>query len=146
MKSRFLIALTFLSLSASIVFGQQPHTRPTPAQMIAKRVSRLTTLLTLTSAQQAQATTIFTTEQTAVSGVAAAMKTARTALTTAVEANDTAAISTQAGQIGSLTTQSVTARSTANAAFYAILTADQQAKYKQLMAHGRMAAGSRFRR
>jgi Spy/CpxP family protein refolding chaperone len=64
------------------------------------------------------------------------MQAARTALQTAIESNDTAGINAQAAQIGTLTTQEVEAQATARAAFYAILTADQQTKYKQLMAAG----------
>jgi hypothetical protein len=60
------------------------------------------------------------------------MNTARTALQTAVEANDTTGISTQASQIGNLTTQEVTARATADAAFFLILSATQQTIYKTL--------------
>jgi Spy/CpxP family protein refolding chaperone len=60
------------------------------------------------------------------------MRTAHEALKTAVEANDTATITAQAAQIGELTAQEVSARATAEAAFYAILTGDQQTKFKQL--------------
>jgi Spy/CpxP family protein refolding chaperone len=131
MQRRFLTAFLFLVISAPLIFAQNTRTPPTPAQMVANRVARLTALLTLTTAQQTQATTIFTTEQTTLSGLATSMKTTRTALSTAVEANDTAGISAQASQIGSLTTQEVLARSTADAGFYALLTGDQQTKYKQ---------------
>src|SRR5580693_411067 len=100
--------------------------------MVANKVARLTTILTLTAAQQAQATTIFTTEQTALSTVGASMKTARTTLQTDVQSNNAAGISAQASQIGALTTQEVEATATANAAFYAILTSEQQTKYNTL--------------
>lgn len=100
--------------------------------MATHQVTRLTTLLTLTAAQQAQATTIFTAEATANSTTMASMRTARTALKTAVEANDQAGIATQASQIGSLTTQQVSDQAKAQAAFYAILTADQKTKYDSL--------------
>ncbi len=64
------------------------------------------------------------------------MQAAHTALQTAIESNDTASISAQAAQIGTLTTQEVETHATAQAAFYAILTADQQTKYKQLLSAG----------
>ncbi len=131
-KNCFRIAGSACLLTASVLFGQTPGTPPTPAQRIANQVSRLTTLLGLTSAQQTQATAIWTQEQTALSGVRDSMRTAHTALETAVEANDTAIIAAQATQIGELTTQAISARATAEAAFYAILTADQQTKFKQL--------------
>lgn len=145
MKTRFLITVTFLAISLSSLSARQSHTPPTPAQIVANRVARLTTLLSLNATQQSQATTYFTTEQTAPSGVGASMKAAHTALMTAVEANDAAGITAQATQIGSLTTQEVTARSTANAAFYAILNPTQQTQYKQLMGRGGMGAGFGFR-
>lgn len=121
-----------LLLAASSLSGQTAATPPTPAQHIANQVSRLTTLLTLNSSQQTQATAIWTQEETALSGVRDSMRTAHEALKTAVEANDTATIAAQATQIGELTTQEVSARATAEAAFYALLSADQQKKFKQL--------------
>ena len=136
MQRRFFTALIALTLSAPIGFAQRTFTPPTPAQQVANKVARLTTLLTQITVQQGQATTIFTTEQTALSGLSASMKTARTALQTAVQANDTAGISAAATQIGSLTAQQITATSTADAAFYAILSPTQQTQYKQLGGHG----------
>lgn len=109
-----------------------PPTPPTPAQMVANQVARLTTLLDLTSTQQASATAIFTTEQTALASVRTSMQTARTALQTAIKSDDANAIATQSGQIGSLNGQEVLAQATASAALYAILTADQQVKYNTL--------------
>jgi Spy/CpxP family protein refolding chaperone len=104
--------------------------------MAARQVARLTTLLTLTTAQQSQATTIFTNDATAVSALTTSMKTARSALETAIQSGDTGAITTQATEIGSLTTQEVEDRANAQVAFYAILTPDQQTKYKQLAPGG----------
>jgi len=135
-KRRFFTGFIFLTLAAPFVFAQKPHTPPTPAQMVANKVARLTALLTLSTAQQAQATTIFTTEQSALATVASSMKTARTTLQTDVEANNTSGISAQASQIGTLTTQEVEATATANAAFWAILTSEQQTKYKAAGGHG----------
>jgi Spy/CpxP family protein refolding chaperone len=136
---RFLTALIFLTLAAQCVLAQ--HTPPSPAQMVANKVSRLTTLLTLNPTQVADATMIFTTEQTAVTSIPASMRTARKALQTAVLANDVAGISTAAGTIGSLTTQEVTAQATANGAFYAILNPTQQAQYSKLGGPGGHGGG-----
>jgi Spy/CpxP family protein refolding chaperone len=146
-QRRLITAFIFLTLVVPFAFAQKSHTPPSPAQAIANRVARLTALLTLTSAQQAEATTIFTTEQTALSSVASSMKTARTTLRADVEANNTAGISAQAGQIGSLTTQEVEVTATANAAFYAMLSPDQQTKYKTWVgAAGSGGFGPRGRR
>jgi Spy/CpxP family protein refolding chaperone len=143
-RRRFFTAFLVLTLAAPFVFAQRNHTPPTPAQQVANKVARLTVLLTLTTAQQATATMIFTTEQSALAPIAASMKTARTALKTAVEANDTAGIATQAAAIGSLTTQEVQAQSTSNADFYASLTSTQQAQYNKMGGGG--GFGGRARR
>lgn len=132
MKRSFVTAFIFLSLAAPLVFAQNARTARTPAQIVASRVSRLTTLLMLNPAQVTEATNIFTTEQSALANVAANMKTARTALQTAVQANSTADINTAAGTIGTLTTAEVAAHAVADAAFYALLSPQQQAQYKQL--------------
>jgi Spy/CpxP family protein refolding chaperone len=142
---RFLTAFISLTVLLPFAFAQKSHTPPTSAQQVANKVARLTTLLTLSPAQQASATTIFTTEQSALSSVATGLKTARTALKTAVLANDTAGISAQATAIGGLTTQEVQAQSTANADFYALLNPTQQAQYTKLGGLGG-GFGGRFRR
>jgi Spy/CpxP family protein refolding chaperone len=131
-------------LTAQTTTGTTP-TRPTPAQMTAREVARLTTLLTLTTEQQTQATAIFTTEQTAMSSLFPSLQAAHKALQAAVKTQDTTAIATLSAQIGTLTTRETQARSTAQAAFYAILSNDQQTKYEQLPqggfgGHGRPGA------
>ena len=139
MKKRIVTVLVFTSLSVSLVFGQATGvtpTAPTTAQIVANLVKRLTAILTLTTAQQTEATTIYTTEQTAVAALKTSMQTAHTALQTAIKANDLTGITTQATQIGSLTTQQVENQAKAQAAFYAILTTDQQTQYNQLHSVG----------
>jgi hypothetical protein len=130
-------------------FAQNARPARTPAQIVANRVARLTTLLMLNPTQVTEATNIFTTEQSALSSVAANMKTARTALQTAVQGNSTADINTAAGTIGTLTTTEVAAHATADAAFFTLLTPAQQAQYKQLgglREGGGFGAGIRDRR
>ncbi len=140
MRKKCIYTVIAFLLSAAWLPAQDatttPPAPPSAAQMVSRQVSHLTTLLNLNTAQQTQATTIFTDAQTNMSGLFANMRTARTTLQTAIESNDVAAITTQAAQIGSLTTQEVESRAKADAAFYAILTADQQTKYKQLRAMG----------
>ncbi len=111
-------------------------TPPTPAQLTANQVARLTTLLTLTTDQQTQATTIFTAEYTALSTIQTSLQTERTTLNRAVTANDTAGIAAAASEIGTLTGQQVLAQATASAAFLLILTTDQQTKYEALQTSG----------
>ncbi|MGI8990362.1 MAG: Spy/CpxP family protein refolding chaperone [Bryobacteraceae bacterium] len=139
MKKRVLHVFAAAALSASFLFAQTPgtpRTPPTPAEIVANRVSRLTTLLDLTTAQQTQATTIFSNLQAALSPIMASMTTARTELNTAVKANSLAGITTAATTIGTLTTQQIEAHANADTAFYAILTPDQQTKYTQLGGRG----------
>ncbi len=119
--------ITLGAICAGLTFAQ--GTAPSPATMVQRQVARLTKQLTLNASQQAQATTIFTTEATANQPIMASLKTARTSLTAAMTSNNTADIATIAGQIGTLEGQLLTNSSTANAAFYAILTPTQQSEY-----------------
>jgi Spy/CpxP family protein refolding chaperone len=135
MKKRILYAIAFTSVSMSALLAQG-HTPATPAQRVANRVAHLTTLLTLNPSVQAEATTIFTTEQNALSGVMTSMRTARTALKAAVQKNDSAAIATLAAQIGSLVSQEVQAQATSEAAFFALLDSTQQSKFHELHSPG----------
>ena len=144
MKQKILQTALIAVLAAPFLCGQStgtPPTPPTPAQIAANIVARLTTLLDLTSAQQAMATTIFTAQATSDQSIGAQMQTAQAALQTAVTSNSTSGIASAASTIGSLTTQKVTADAGADAAFYAILTPDQQTKYASLQPPGQGAGG-----
>jgi Spy/CpxP family protein refolding chaperone len=137
-----LAVLTLLTFLLPVnAFENGTGTSLTPAQIVARRVARLTTLLSLTPTQQTQATTIFTTEQTTVSGLQTSIDTARTALETAIQNNYSSGISTQAIQIGNLTGQLVLAEATADAAFYAILTSAQQTLYNNVKLGGLVGPG-----
>jgi Spy/CpxP family protein refolding chaperone len=108
------------------------HTPPSPATIAQHRVNYLTTVLSLTPAQQQQATTFFTEAATTASSVFPQIKTARQSLATAIKSNDTGQINQLSSTIGGYVTQLVTAQATAKAQFYQILTADQQSKLTQL--------------
>ena len=97
-----------------------------PATLAARQVSFLTKLLTLTTGQQTQATTIFTASITANQALETQETTAQTALTAAIKANSTTAITTQATTLGTLHGQEIANTAKADAAFYALLTADQK--------------------
>lgn len=130
-----LAAAAVLGFAAFVVSAQTtttPPTPPAPADIASHIVARLTKLLDLNSSQQTEATTIFTTEETTLATLRTSLQNAHTALQTAITGNDSSAIATQATQIGTLTGQQVQAQATASAAFYAILTADQQSKYTTL--------------
>lgn len=133
MQNRILATTALMAFTSMLAPAQSTtHTPPTPAQIVANQVARLTKLLDLTTTEQASATTIFTTEETALAAIRTSMHTARTALQADIKSGNTADITTQAATIGSLTTQEVEAQATASASFYAILTADQQSKYETL--------------
>src|SRR5580693_2012610 len=133
MQRRILAVIALMASSSVLMHAQStPSTPPTTAQIVSNLVARLTKLLDLTSTQQASATTIFTTEQTALATVRTNMQTARKALQTAIQSDDTATIGTEAAQIGTLTGEEVLAQATASGAFYAILTTEQQSKYETL--------------
>ncbi len=118
-----LTALCAAALAAT-AYGQ--HTPPSPAQMAEHEVQRYTALLTLTAEQQAQATTIFTTEATTTQSLFANEKTLHTTLKTAINSNDTASINQTAASLGQLDGERVAARSIAQASLYQILTAAQR--------------------
>jgi hypothetical protein len=108
--------------------GSTATNPPDVATVVAHEVSFLTSLLTLTTGQQTQATTIFTTALNAITPLQTAITTAQTALATAVKANDTAGITTQSTAIGSAQGKIVALQAGADAGFYALLTADQKTK------------------
>src|SRR4051812_4858431 len=109
----------------------------TSADAVARRLQFLTTLLTLTTSQASQATTIFTNEAAAVTAIQTNLDTARTSLKTAIQSNSTAQIDQLSSQIGTYQGQLLAADSKAEAAFYALLTADQKTKYDAIGAgHG----------
>jgi Spy/CpxP family protein refolding chaperone len=108
------------------------HTPPTPAAIAQRQVQRYTTLLTLSSAQVEQATTIFTTEATTEQSSRASERTGHQALEAAIKANDTATIQSTATTLGQMSGEMMAAHALARAQFYALLTADQKTKYSQL--------------
>jgi hypothetical protein len=132
------------ALSTSFLCAQStntPPSPPTPSQVAANIVARLTTLLDLTSLQQATATTIFAADATSDQSFATQMQTAQSALETAITSNSNNGITAAANIIGTLTAQQVQADAAADAAFYATLTSAQQTKYTTLQPLGRGLGG-----
>src|SRR5260221_1368732 len=124
MKTSLMKVFAFLALTSLVSFAL-PQNPPDPAEHIQRRVSFLAKRLSLTAAQQQQATTIFTDAAAAEKSMFQQMRTAHESLKVAVEKNDTAAIEQLAGTIGNLTTQLTAAHAKADAAFYQVLTPDQ---------------------
>jgi Spy/CpxP family protein refolding chaperone len=100
--------------------------------MAQHQVQRYTTLLTLTSAQVEQATTIFTTEATTHQSSRTTEHTAHLALEAAIKSNDTATIQSTSTTLGQMAGEMMAAHALAQAQFYAILTADQKTKFGEL--------------
>jgi Spy/CpxP family protein refolding chaperone len=119
------------------LFAQHPFgtltsaTPPDPATIVANKVARLTSLLTLTAAQQSQATIIFTNALDAITPLQTTISTDYTSLQAAVKSNASATIDQLASAIGTAQGQILSIQNKADAAFYAILTADQQTKLSQ---------------
>jgi hypothetical protein len=138
MKSIFKTAGIALLLAGAVL--AQP-TQPNPATQIANQVARLTTLLDLTTAQAAQASTILTTAQTTISTLRTTLSTAQTSLESAITSNATSTITQLTAAIGTIDGQILDARSSAEAALYASLTTTQQAKVTTLGGPGILAGG-----
>ena len=143
----FLVLMSFASALLLAQTNSNPPGPPTPAMRVQHRVQFLTTMLSLNSAQQQQATTIFTKAATAEQEIHNSMKTAHQDLNNAVKANDAGAIDQAAQSIASVMAQTISTQAKANAAFRQLLNADQQAKLDQLDAqgpHGFTTGGGNF--
>jgi len=135
MKRNSLQPLMILLALAGTFANAQRHEPPDPERMVEHRVNFLTEKLNLSSAQQQQATTIFTNAATNAKSSHDQMKAAHESLQSAVAKNDSAAIDQAANSIANLVAQSISSRAKAEAAFYQTLTPDQQAKYSQMRHH-----------
>ena len=122
--------LTAAALAAGCIFAQGPGGQmpPDPQTMIQRRVNMLANQLSLTDDQKAKATTIFTSAFTSSQSIQQSLQSNHQALADAVKKNDAAAIDTLSSAAGTLNGQLTAINSKAEAAFYAILTADQQTK------------------
>jgi len=92
----------------------------------------MTTLLSLTSAQQQQVTTIYTNAVTTEQSIRKSERATRESLRTAVKNNDATAIDQMASSVAKSIAQLTSIRAKADAAFYQLLTADQQTKFTEL--------------
>jgi Spy/CpxP family protein refolding chaperone len=136
-----MISKTILTLLAAAAIScaqtSTGATAPTPATRAQMRVNRLASQLNLTDAQKTSALSIFTTAYTNSETAQTNLETARTSLTTAIKANNTAQIDQLSTQIGTLSGQLTAINAKAEAAFYALLTADQKTLYDAHPSGGR---------
>lgn len=130
------IVLSLACATSLLLLAQSPSKPPDPAAHGKQRVKYLTTVLNLSAAQQQQATTIFANSATAQSTLHQDLRAARESLSAAVRNNDSATIDQVSTRIGDLTAQVASLNAKADAAFYQILTPDQQAKLTQLESQG----------
>jgi hypothetical protein len=134
MRNTMIVALMALT-AATGMFAQGPgrgrgdRTPPTAAEMVERRVQMLTTLLTLDAAQQAQAKTIFTNENTDAAALRTKIETAQDALQAAVKGSASdSQIDQLAASVGTLHGQSLAVHSKAQAKFRNILNSTQKEK------------------
>jgi Spy/CpxP family protein refolding chaperone len=107
------------------------------------RVEFLATYLSLTSAQQAQAKTMFDAEDAAAKTAVTALQTAQDALTAAdKQGQSDYQLDQLATTVGARFGDLAAIHAKAEAKFYAILTPDQQAKYDKLFTLGLAAVVS----
>jgi Spy/CpxP family protein refolding chaperone len=131
MRTNLLKALAFLALTSVFVAAQNTNP-PDPGQMAQRHLDHLTKQLSLTTQQQQQATTIFGEVANNAKATHDQMRAAHDNLKAAIQKNDSAGIQQAATTIGVLTTQMTMAHAKAMAAFYQILTPEQQAKMNEL--------------
>ena len=124
--------LTLLLFAAALALGQNPPKPPSLEEIVQHRVSYLTTVLSLTNMQQQQATAIFTNAANDARTVHDSLINVQESLSAAVKRNDNVAIEQAAATIGNLIAQLTAVRAKGEAAFYQILTADQQNKMTQI--------------
>src|SRR5215471_8677579 len=108
MKRTSIIAVTALLVAGSLVYAQKRQP-PDSARMVQHRVDFLTQKLGLSSAQQQQATTIFTNASANAKSMHDQLRTAHQDLQAATEKNDSAGIDQAANAIGSLMAQTTAA-------------------------------------
>ncbi len=131
--------LSLAVLAATLAFGQTTTTTtptpPSPATIAQMRVNRLASELNLTDAQKTSALSIFTNAITNAQTIQDSLRTNQQSVQTAIKNNDTATINSLATASGALQGKLMAINATAEAAFYALLTADQKTLY-DAMPHG----------
>lgn len=138
MKRAILALIAAGLIAAPGAFARMDHAKaanhgPNMEARVDHRVAYLTTVLSLTSAQQEQAKTIFMNAAKESSAVFADLKTERQNLSKAVSANEPpSSIAKISDAIGNDAGKLVANRAMASEQFRKILTAEQQSKLAQL--------------
>jgi Spy/CpxP family protein refolding chaperone len=124
------MSLAAMTAGLSLTQALAQNGPPDPAQMVQMRIDRMNETLKLSKAQQKQITGIYMDAQTSNQSLMGGMRSANESLTAAIKSNDTNGMSQAANTIGTLTAQVTVNNAKAEAAVYAALTPDQQAKYQ----------------
>lgn len=122
-----------IGVASLVVMAQKPN--HDPAARIQHHVDFLTKKLSLTPAQQTQATSIFTSAASNQQATRDQMKTAHQNLQAAVQKNDAAGIDQASAAIGNMMSQSIAAHAKTQAAFFQTLTPEQQTKLTAMQGH-----------
>ena len=136
MKNSIIRFLTISAFATCILAAQTSNGLPPPTDLGRRHVNVLNILLTLTTGQQDQATTIFTDAATAEATSRESLKATYQSLQDAVANHDSAAIDRISLTIGTLNAQVTALEAKADAALYEILTPEQQTKFKQSQEQG----------
>src|ERR1700684_2393420 len=147
-KTALLLALTCALLAARAIFAQTPAADAPPEngaahgqRMIQHRLAYMTTVLSLTTAQQTQVKSVLTAAVANGSTTHGSMKTAHDNLKTTIHANDAAGMEQAATTIGNLMAQEELSRATTEADIYQLLTPEQQTKKDAPEREGRRGGG-----
>jgi len=139
-KTAMLLAMACV-MTAPAVLAQTAETAAPPADqagrgahMVQHRVDYMTTVLSLTAAQQTQIKNVLTAATASRGTTHGSMSAAHTALKTAIHNNDAAGMEQAANTIGTLMGQEALAHAKTEAAIYQLLTPEQQTKMTQLEA------------
>jgi hypothetical protein len=121
------------ALKYSSKYGRSKYAYKVPktAAKQVKYIGFLSTLLSLTSAQQQQAASIFSTAIASKTALRTQVQAAHDALSEAVKSNNPATINQASAAIGALGAQKRAIGAQANASFYQSLTAAQQSTLSQ---------------
>src|SRR5215831_9584723 len=117
-----------LAAMISLPLSAQTPTLPSAEKVAQHQVKTLTALLNLTSGQQEQADEIYANAAKAEQTWMEAEKKAREALRAAARNNDGSTIDHVSAALGQSLARSTSIRAKADAAFYQILTSEQQSK------------------
>ena len=128
-----LMSIAAFAATLSVAPAVAQNRPPDPAQMVDMRVERMNENLKLNKDQQRKIKSLYMDAQKANMEVMGGMREANQAIAAAVKNNDTSAMSQAANTIGTLTAQMTVNNAKAEAAVWAVLTPDQQAKYQPMV-------------